>query len=156
MKYRIEKDTMGEVKIPYNVYWGPQTQRSINNFAINKENSRIMITIRKALTAVLVLISCLGYSQGVETDLAFSDFYEQMANRDARLEATLDFSTEEDEADYWRDQLNFEMRLKKDSYRAYKTYIYFKKKSYQEHQKECDIAQYHGKGYVKKALFYKV
>ena len=34
MKYRIEKDTMGEVKVPANNYWGAQTQRSINNFKI--------------------------------------------------------------------------------------------------------------------------
>ncbi len=32
MEYRIEKDTMGEVKVPANVYWGAQTQRSIDNF----------------------------------------------------------------------------------------------------------------------------
>jgi fumarate hydratase class II len=29
MNYRIEKDTMGEVKVPSEVYWGAQTQRSI-------------------------------------------------------------------------------------------------------------------------------
>ena len=34
MKYRIEKDTMGEVKVPADKYWGAQTQRSINNFKI--------------------------------------------------------------------------------------------------------------------------
>ncbi len=34
MKYRIEKDTMGEVKVPAGKYWGAQTQRSINNFKI--------------------------------------------------------------------------------------------------------------------------
>jgi fumarate hydratase class II len=34
MKYRIEKDTMGEVKVPANKYWGPQTERSRNNFKI--------------------------------------------------------------------------------------------------------------------------
>ena len=34
MKYRIEKDTMGEVKVPYNKYWGAQTERSRNNFKI--------------------------------------------------------------------------------------------------------------------------
>ena len=34
MKYRIEKDTMGEVKVPYNKYWGAQTERSKNNFKI--------------------------------------------------------------------------------------------------------------------------
>lgn len=32
--YRIEKDTMGEVKVPADVYWGAQTQRSIENFKI--------------------------------------------------------------------------------------------------------------------------
>jgi fumarate hydratase class II len=34
MQYRIEKDTMGEVQVPADVYWGAQTQRSINNFKI--------------------------------------------------------------------------------------------------------------------------
>ena len=34
MKYRIEKDTMGEVKVPADKYWGAQTQRSRNNFKI--------------------------------------------------------------------------------------------------------------------------
>ena len=34
MKYRIEKDTMGEVKVPSNKYWGAQTERSRNNFKI--------------------------------------------------------------------------------------------------------------------------
>ena len=32
MKYRIEKDTLGEVEVPADVYYGPQTQRSVNNF----------------------------------------------------------------------------------------------------------------------------
>lgn len=34
MKYRIEKDTMGEVQVPAEKFWGAQTQRSINNFKI--------------------------------------------------------------------------------------------------------------------------
>ncbi|MCF6141920.1 class II fumarate hydratase [Flavobacterium sp. K77] len=34
MKYRIEKDTMGEVKVPQDKYWGAQTERSKNNFKI--------------------------------------------------------------------------------------------------------------------------
>jgi peptide chain release factor 2 len=32
MEYRIEKDTMGEVKVPADKYWGAQTERSRNNF----------------------------------------------------------------------------------------------------------------------------
>lgn len=34
MEYRIEKDTMGEVKVPAGKYWGAQTERSRNNFKI--------------------------------------------------------------------------------------------------------------------------
>lgn len=34
MKYRIEKDTMGEVQVPTDKYWGAQTERSRNNFKI--------------------------------------------------------------------------------------------------------------------------
>ena len=39
MNYRIEKDTMGEVKIPAEKYWGAQTERSRNNFKIGEEAS---------------------------------------------------------------------------------------------------------------------
>ena len=39
MKYRIEKDTMGEVKVPADKYWGAQTERSRNNFKIGKPAS---------------------------------------------------------------------------------------------------------------------
>ncbi|MGB1033326.1 MAG: class II fumarate hydratase, partial [Flavobacteriales bacterium] len=34
MEYRIEKDTIGEIKVPADKYWGPQTERSRNNFKI--------------------------------------------------------------------------------------------------------------------------
>jgi fumarate hydratase class II len=39
MEFRIEKDTMGEVKVPSQVYWGAQTERSRNNFKIGPEAS---------------------------------------------------------------------------------------------------------------------
>ena len=39
MKYRIEKDTMGEVKVPADKYWGAQTERSKNNFKIGPSAS---------------------------------------------------------------------------------------------------------------------
>jgi len=35
MKYRIEKDSLGEVKVPSKALWGAQTQRAINNFPIS-------------------------------------------------------------------------------------------------------------------------
>jgi len=39
MDYRIEKDTMGEVKVPADKYWGAQTERSRNNFRIGPPGS---------------------------------------------------------------------------------------------------------------------
>ena len=39
MKFRIEKDTMGSVKVPANKYWGAQTERSRNNFKIGSAAS---------------------------------------------------------------------------------------------------------------------
>lgn len=37
MEYRIERDTMGEVKVPIDKWWGAQTERSRQNFKIGKE-----------------------------------------------------------------------------------------------------------------------
>ncbi len=39
MSYRIEKDTMGDVNVPAEKYWGAQTERSRNNFKIGPEAS---------------------------------------------------------------------------------------------------------------------
>ena len=39
MKYRIEKDTLGDVQVPVNVYWGAQTERSRSNFKIGPSAS---------------------------------------------------------------------------------------------------------------------
>jgi fumarate hydratase class II len=39
MSFRIEKDTMGEVQVPADKYWGAQTERSRNNFKIGPEAS---------------------------------------------------------------------------------------------------------------------
>lgn len=37
MEYRVERDSMGEMKVPEDVYWGAQTQRSYENFRIGSE-----------------------------------------------------------------------------------------------------------------------
>ena len=39
MSYRIEKDTIGEIKVPSDKYWGAQTERSKNNFKIGPAGS---------------------------------------------------------------------------------------------------------------------
>lgn len=56
MEYRIEKDTMGEVKVPADKYWGAQTERSRNNFKIGpaasmpKEIIKGFAILKKAAT----------------------------------------------------------------------------------------------------------
>lgn len=46
MEYRIEKDTMGEVKVPAEKYWGAQTERSRNNFLIGPAGSMPLEVIK--------------------------------------------------------------------------------------------------------------
>lgn len=48
MEYRIEKDTMGEVKVPVDAYYGAQTQRSIDNFKIAEDINQMPKEIIKA------------------------------------------------------------------------------------------------------------
>ena len=45
MDYRIEKDTMGEVKVPADKYWGAQTERSRNNFKIGGGKQQMPLEI---------------------------------------------------------------------------------------------------------------
>ena len=43
MDYRIEHDSMGEIRVPADKYWGAQTQRSLENFRIGKEKMPLPI-----------------------------------------------------------------------------------------------------------------
>ena len=43
MKYRVEHDSMGEINVPIDVYWGAQTQRSFENFKTGTEKMPIEI-----------------------------------------------------------------------------------------------------------------
>lgn len=47
MEYRTEKDTMGEVKVPADKYWGAQTERSRNNFKIGDSKQKMPLEIIK-------------------------------------------------------------------------------------------------------------
>ncbi|HYV93196.1 MAG TPA: class II fumarate hydratase [Chitinophagales bacterium] len=48
MEIRMEKDTLGQVEVPADKYWGAQTQRSIDNFKIAQDISRMPIEIIRA------------------------------------------------------------------------------------------------------------
>ncbi|MEK3884695.1 class II fumarate hydratase [Paenibacillus sp. PL2-23] len=49
MDYRIEKDTMGEIKVPSDKLWGAQTQRSLQNFKISGERMPIEVVYAMAI-----------------------------------------------------------------------------------------------------------
>jgi fumarate hydratase class II len=48
MEFRKEKDTMGVVEVPAHVYWGAQTERSLENFKIGQDTSRMPLEIIRA------------------------------------------------------------------------------------------------------------
>ncbi len=57
MEYRIEKDSLGEVKVPSRMYYGAQTQRAVDNFSISGRTLpvgmvRAAATIKKAAAIV--------------------------------------------------------------------------------------------------------
>jgi fumarate hydratase class II len=66
MKYRIENDSIGEVKIPASKYWGPQTERSRNNFKIGPEAS-IPHEIIKAFGYIKKAAAITNFELGILT-----------------------------------------------------------------------------------------
>ena len=65
MDYRIEKDTMGKVQVPAHVYWGAQTQRSIENFKIARDTNRMPIEIVRAFAYLKKAAALTNFEAGV-------------------------------------------------------------------------------------------
>ena len=65
MEFRIEKDTMGEVKVPAGVYWGAQTQRSIENFKIAEDINRMPKEIIAAFAYLKKAAALTNFDAGV-------------------------------------------------------------------------------------------
>lgn len=65
MEYRIEKDTMGEVKVPANAYYGAQTQRSIDNFKIAQDINRMPKEIISAFAYLKKAAAITNFEAGV-------------------------------------------------------------------------------------------
>ena len=70
MKFRIEEDSLGKVRVPRNALWGAQTQRAIDNFPISGISMNFPFTN--------TFISMLGYVKDAaaramsETDLVMT------------------------------------------------------------------------------------
>src|SRR5687767_9097057 len=65
MKYRTEKDTMGEVKVPADVYYGEQTQRSIDNFKIAQDINKMPKEIIRAFAYLKKAAAITNYEAGI-------------------------------------------------------------------------------------------
>src|SRR6266481_5885077 len=67
MEYRTEKDTMGEVKVPINAYYGAQTQRSIDNFKIAQDINKMPREIIRAFAVLKKAAAMTNLDAGVLT-----------------------------------------------------------------------------------------
>ncbi len=65
MEFRIEKDTMGEVKVPAHVYWGAQTQRSIENFQIAQDINKMPREIILAFAYLKKAAAITNFEAGI-------------------------------------------------------------------------------------------
>jgi len=65
MEYRIEKDTMGKVEVPADVYWGAQTQRSILNFPIAQDINKMPKEIIRAFAYLKKAAANTNFEAGI-------------------------------------------------------------------------------------------
>jgi fumarate hydratase class II len=65
MEYRIEKDTMGEVQVPVDAYYGAQTQRSIDNFRIAQDINKMPKEIIQAFAYLKKAAALTNLDAGV-------------------------------------------------------------------------------------------
>jgi fumarate hydratase, class II len=65
MEYRIEKDTMGEVRVPADALYGAQTQRSIENFKIAQDINRMPMEIIRAFAYLKKAAALTNQEAGV-------------------------------------------------------------------------------------------
>eukprot|EP00826_Nyctotherus_ovalis_P010685 TRINITY_DN12806_c0_g3_i7.p1 TRINITY_DN12806_c0_g3~~TRINITY_DN12806_c0_g3_i7.p1 ORF type:complete len:486 (-),score=101.45 TRINITY_DN12806_c0_g3_i7:117-1574(-) len=69
-KARIERDTMGEIEVPADKYWGSQTQRSLQNFAIGGENEVMPQSIIKAFGLLKKCAARINTAYGLNEEIA--------------------------------------------------------------------------------------
>jgi len=65
MKFRIEKDTMGEVQVPIDAYYGAQTQRSIDNFKIARDINLMPKEIIRAFAYLKKAAAITNFEAGI-------------------------------------------------------------------------------------------
>lgn len=69
-RVRVERDTMGEVEVPADKYWGSQTQRSLQNFAIGGEREAMPQPIIKAFGILKKSAAKVNMEYGLKQEIA--------------------------------------------------------------------------------------
>ena len=82
-EYRIEKDTMGEIKVDNTKYWGAQTQRSLENFKISSE------TMPEGIIKAFAYFKSDTNPNNMETDLPISTWTKELELAGEKLDAFL-------------------------------------------------------------------
>ncbi|ORX58966.1 fumarate hydratase [Hesseltinella vesiculosa] len=70
MSYRTEADTFGDIKVPANAYWGAQTQRSYENFAIGGVAERMPLDLIKAFAVLKKAAALVNLEYGLDTKVS--------------------------------------------------------------------------------------
>ncbi|KAG9088889.1 fumarase fum1 [Ceratobasidium sp. 370] len=65
-KYRVERDTFGELQVPADVYWGAQTQRSLQNFDIGGPTERLPPPLVKAFGVLKKAAATVNMTYGLD------------------------------------------------------------------------------------------
>ncbi|KAG8779892.1 fumarase fum1, partial [Ceratobasidium sp. 428] len=77
-KYRTERDTFGDLQVPADVYWGAQTQRSLQNFDIGGPSERLPPPLIKAFGVLKKAASHVNATYGLDPKI--SDAISQAAD----------------------------------------------------------------------------
>ncbi|KIL70702.1 hypothetical protein M378DRAFT_6637 [Amanita muscaria Koide BX008] len=68
-KYRVERDTFGEVQVPADRYWGAQTQRSLQNFDIGGPSERLPPPLIKAFGILKKAAATINMTYGLDPNV---------------------------------------------------------------------------------------
>ncbi|KAG8736228.1 fumarase fum1 [Ceratobasidium sp. 414] len=71
-KFRVERDTFGELQVPADVYWGAQTQRSLQNFDIGGPTERLPPPLVKALGVLKKAAAGVNVTYGLDPKIGYA------------------------------------------------------------------------------------
>ena len=68
-EFRVEHDTFGPINVPADRYWGAQTQRSLQNFAIGTREDKMPMSVIKAMATVKKCAAIVNIKYGLKEDI---------------------------------------------------------------------------------------